>query len=241
MRTLFLTSSPCVNGAERAILNPENGFVARMRQALRSEPRCLFVASSPDDSEMTERFAQDMADAFKEAGMPFASLAVLDSRNADCAGALVAEADFLILAGGHVPTQNAFFQRIGLRALLRGFSGVVMGISAGTMNAADIVYAQPELEGESLDPDYERFLPGLGLTDAMILPHYQQVRDSLLDGKRLFEDITYPDSLGRTFYALPDGSYLFDGGDGQRIFGECWRIRDGALARVSDVGESAAV
>lgn len=241
MRTLFLTSSPCLGGVERAVLNPENGFVDRVRQALVSRPRCLFVASSPDSPELTERFAGDMEDAFGEAGMPFASLRVLDCRTVGRAGELVSQSDFIILAGGHVPTQNAFFQSVRLRSLLSRYEGVILGISAGTMNAADTVYAQPELEGESIDPNYRRFLSGLGLTEAMLLPHYQMVRDSVLDGRRLFEDITYPDSVGRTFYALPDGSYLFDDGTGQRILGECWRIRDGEIERVSEAGGSLAL
>jgi len=31
------------------------------------------------------------------------------------------------------------------------------------MNCADTVYAQPEEPGEAVDPDYQRFIPGLGL------------------------------------------------------------------------------
>lgn len=42
----------------------------------------------------------------------------------------------------------------------------------------------------------------------MILPHYQDIKDDILDGKRLFEDITYPDSYDKEFYALTDGSNL---------------------------------
>ena len=38
------------------------------------------------------------------------------------------------------------------------------------MNCAQIVYAQPELEGEAIDPKYERFLEGLNLTKFQILP-----------------------------------------------------------------------
>ena len=97
---------------------------------------------------------------------------------------------------------------------------MILGISAGSMNAASIVYAQPEMDGESIDPTYERYLPGLGLTDVQILPHYQQIRDWLLDGRRLFEDITYADSIGHCFYALVDGSYLYRDDDGQRLIGE---------------------
>ena len=66
---------------------------------------------------------------------------------------------------------------------------------------------QPEEPGES-DPEFVRFAPGLGLAYANICPHYQKVKDMILDGKRLFEDITYPDSDGNCFFALPDGSYV---------------------------------
>ena len=57
-------------------------------------------------------------------------------------------------------------------------------------------------------PGFVRFTQGLGLTDKNILPHYNQVRDNILDGMRLFEDITYPDSRGHSFYVLMDGSYI---------------------------------
>ena len=70
------------------------------------------------------------------------------------------------------------------------------------MNCAETVYAQPEEEGEAVDPAYERFLPGLGLTQKMILPHYQAIRDDVLDGLCVMEDIAYPDSMGRQFYLL---------------------------------------
>ena len=39
-----------------------------------------------------------------------------------------------------------------------------MGISAGSMNSSDIVYAQPELDGEVIDHNYKKFFKGLNLT-----------------------------------------------------------------------------
>ena len=46
---LYLTSSPCIDGAPRAILNPANGFLDRLRADLPNPCRCLFLASDPDD------------------------------------------------------------------------------------------------------------------------------------------------------------------------------------------------
>lgn len=236
--TLFLSSSPCVFGADRAILNNANGFVDKLRWYLPENIRCLFICADPVSHDLTDRFGQDMADAFAEAGMPFSEYTVLDNRNDRHADRLIARSNFLILSGGHVPTQNRYFQKIGLRELLKDYPGVILGISAGSMNSADRVYAQPEMEGESIDPDYTLWLPGLGLTDIHILPHYQQVRNYILDGKRLFEDITYGHSMGHRFYALVDGSYLFRANDTPALlYGEAYLIEDGQLTQIAEEGQ----
>lgn len=234
--TVFITSSPFVDGADRAILSNANGFVDRIREALPPFCRCLFVCSSPDRRDFNCRFGADVFSAFADAGICFSSFAILDAFSADNAEALVADSDFIVLAGGHVPTQNAFFREIGLRELLEGYPGVVMGISAGSMNSADVVYVQPEEEGES-DPDFPRFAPGLGLTGVNILPHYQKVRNNILDGQRLFEDITYADSFGHTFFAIPDGSYFYQDDEQLLLFGESYCIHDGILEPLTGDGE----
>lgn len=233
----FLTSSPCVYQAPRAILNPENRFLVNLFSCLPENPRCLFIASAPDDPAFTDRVAEEMAWAFAVAGLEFSQLTTLDRRSQEEAAALIEDSDFIILSGGHVPTQNAFFQELGLRRLLEGYGGVLMGISAGTMNAADRVYVQPEEEGES-DPDFRRFAEGLGITGVNVLPHYQQVKDYTLDGLRLFEDVTYADSMGECFCALVDGSYFLIGEDGATtLFGEAYCIRDGEIEQISELGD----
>ena len=71
-----------------------------------------------------------------------------------------------------------------------------------------------------------------------ILPHYQSTRHDVLDGLRVFEDIAYPDSMGKAFYALPDGSYLLIREGREELRGEAFLIRDGALRRICKNGES---
>lgn len=232
----FLTSSPCVYGAPRAILNPDNGFVDHLFSCLPQNPRCLFICSSPDSPYLTDKFAHDMASAFEEAGMVFSDFQILDRRNQRDAQLLIWKSDLIILAGGHVPTQNAYFREINLRELLENYQGVILGVSAGTMNAADRVYAQPEEAGESA-PEFQRFLPGLGITTINVLPHYQQVKDHLLDGRRLYEDITFTDSHGECFYVFVDGTYLLIE-DGQTyLYGESYCLRDGNMEQISESGD----
>ena len=229
-RTCFLTSAttiPCTN-----TLNPANGFLDALRQRFPKDCRALFVCSDPDHSDVTDYYAAETKAGFEEAGFAFASFDVLDGRNAAETNALVAGSDCIILAGGHVPTQNRFFQRIGLKDALRGFGGILITISAGTMNCAETVYAQPEEPGEATDPAYRRFLPGLGLTETMLLPHYQAYKDYTVDGLRVYEDITYADSFGRTFVAIPDGSYLLIENGVETLHGEAFAIRDGVLTKI---------
>ena len=113
---------------------------------------------------------------------------------------------------------------------------MVLGISAGSMNMAETGYAQPEEPGES-GPDYERFIPGLGLTDINILPHYQKVKDYLVDDLRLFEDITFPDSMGHCFFALPDGSYIYQDEQIQLLCGKGYSVIDGIMEQINEDGE----
>lgn len=231
---LFLTSSPCIPG--QCAFNPVNGFIDSLRDALPRPVKGIFIASDPSAHDNMVRFGSDMLHCFSEIGIIFSDWQVLDDLNAALAPRLVHDADLLVLAGGHVPTQMAFFERIGLRELLKNYDGTIMGISAGSMNSAEVVYAQPEEPGEGIDPDYKKFIPGLGLTDAMILPHYQNVKDDILDGMRLFEDITYADSMGHIFYVFPDGSYLYGDETGQELRGKTWTICDGVLRLLQEDG-----
>ena len=234
---LYLTSSPCIDGADRAILNPQNDFLDRLRCDLPVNSRCLYIAADPENRDATCEFGAAMFCAFAEAGFHFSSYHILDAWTADQAAELIANSDFIILSGGHVPTQNAFFREIGLAGHLQDFPGVIMGISAGSMNAARIAYLQPEEPGES-HPSFRRFAPGLGLTEVNICPHYQKVKHMILDGKRLFEDITYRDSRHHTFYALPDGSYFYIDEDQTLLCGKAWRIRNGILEKLTEDGDT---
>ena len=229
--TLFLTSSFCLR--ETVGIDPTAGFLDELKKRLPDPCRLLFICSKEDDPDVTDLYAASTADCFKREGFVFSSFRILDGRNADRAEELVADSDLIILSGGHVPTQNAFFTKIGLREILQSITAAqktVIGISAGTMNCADSVYAMPELEGESLDPAYERFIPGLGLTDINVIPHYNQIQDEELDGRRVMEDIAYPDSFGRAFLVLVDGSYvLIEEGKAPEIRGTAWRLKDGKM------------
>lgn len=232
-KQLFLVSSPFTEPGKP--LNKSNQFVERLLKC--EHHSALMVTSAPSDIRFSERFSYAIQHTMALSGITFENYIILDDRNKMDAQELVAASDFIILGGGHVPTQNAFFAEIGLKDCMKNYDGTVLGISAGSMNAASIVYAQPEEEGETADPNYRRFLKGLGLTNVMLLPHYQDTKDRILDGKKLFEEVTYPDSFGRQFIAICDGSYLYADGTAERICGEAYLIQNGTIRKICDEGE----
>lgn len=242
-RSVFLTSSPCDDDVPEGANLPciffeRNRFVENLRVRVPVNARLLVVAADPHDHPLNDEMTETLAGCFHYHGMNLDEVMLLDDRTEKDAADMVSRADIVLLGGGHVPTQSAFFNRIGLKVLLHSFQGVVIGISAGSMNCASIVYSQPECTGESLDPYYRRFFPGLGLADTMILPHYQKERHTVLDGRRLYEDITYPDSFGHEFIAIPDGSYVLAEEGRVRLYGEGYRIADGQIRRICLEGEA---
>ena len=107
----ILTSSPSVSmdGA----INPANDFLYNLRQVVKQPSRCIFITTYPDDVAFSEHCSDCMRQAFEDVGFEFESYTLLDSRNARHARRLVAESDFIILGGGHVPSQNRFLRSMG--------------------------------------------------------------------------------------------------------------------------------
>lgn len=215
----------------------DNGFVDMLRQHWKKPCNVLIIGTAPDCYERNDGILECMKVSFPMTGLPVKNMVILDDRDETPVEHL-ADFDVLILSGGHVPSQNAYFEKLRLKARLADFDGILIGISAGTMNSAETVYAHPELDGEAVDPDYHRFIPGLGITKAMVLPHYQQIKEDILDGLRVFEDIAYPDSVGREFYALVDGSFITVENGISTLYGETYLIKDGILRQICEKDHS---
>lgn len=238
---VFLTSSPSgpldVPNYDK-LLDAKNGFVENLRQFWKAEMNGLIVAAAPDSFDGNDEMRDFFEQAFRNGDIPVTRFDIWDYRSHDISAEELNRYDIIMLGGGHVPTENRFFELIHLREKLKDYQGIVLGVSAGTMNSADVVYAQPELPGESVDPDYVRYLRGLGLTKIMVLPHYQMVKNFMLDDRRLFEDITYGDSYGNEFIALEDGSYIRIMDGETKLYGRAHKISDGVLTTICQENQS---
>ena len=237
----FLTSSPTGPlGVPCSVpgLDNSNSFVDLLAKRWKPNSRCLMIAAFPANHVQNDQMTWFYHEAVKNAGLSVACFDLWDDRTPPMSREEFQSYDAIFPAGGHVPTQRRWFEAIGLRELLIDYEGLVVCTSAGSMNAAREVYGWPEEPGESLDPNHELFFPGLGLAETVVLPHYQMMKDAWLDGRPLFADITFGHSMGKTFYAIPDGSFVLVEGGKETLYGEAYRIRDGKMELVCTAGES---
>lgn len=232
----FLTSSPSDSFLPNIEHKPcrfreENGFLAHLRSVWPKHARCLLICAEPSDTQTNDEMSLHLQGSLTLSDLPFVSLRLCDSRNEEWLPILLKESEVVILSGGHTLTQNRFFHRLKLREQMKSFNGILLGISGGSMNCAETVYAQPERECDFSDSAYERFPRGLGLTETMILPHYQSLREQVLGDRRLIEDVAIPDSVGRTILALPEGSYLLIADGRETLMGAAFAITNGIITR----------
>ena len=239
--TSSLGGSMKVDGRRIPIpLMGENGQLDQIKIFWRENSRILLISGTPDDYTRNDAIINCLKESFRMSGLEFSFFEMCDARTEGLVERL-SEMDVILLGGGHVPTQNAFMKRIGLKERLRNYEGLIIGWSAGSMNCAELVYAGPESEEEAVDPNYQRWISGLGMTQVNILPHFQRLKGVVLGGLRLIEDITYADSIGHGIIALNDGSYIVVDDGAETLYGEAYSIKDGCRKQICRNGESIAL
>jgi len=236
--TSSLGGSYNINGMRiPAMFIEDNGLLNRLKSIWIKNAKVLIICASPNEYEINDSICACLKEAFPMSGLNISSIDTCDDRNQDIIKK-IEEMDVIVLAGGHVPTQNRFMKQLNLKERLSYYKGIVIAWSAGSMNCAETVYAGPELEGEAVDPSYERWISGLGITDINILPHFQSLKDDYLDGLRLVEDITYNDSMGHEILALNNGSYIMIDDERETLYGEAYIIKDGCEKQICKNNES---
>lgn len=227
----FLTSDPLWEDGDTSTLNEANGFVSLLRDYWKKPMKCLFIASDPIDFKSNDENRARYGGAIEASGLPVESFDLLDFRTLHMSDEQIWSYDMIMLCGGHIPTEWAWFEEIELTKQLKHFDGLLIGISAGSMNCAKEVFALPEGEGELDDPDYEWYFEGLGCVKTNIIPHFQAVYDIVLDGRKLIEEVACSCSYGHNFLGLTDGSFVLVDQGVELVFGEAYLISEGKITQ----------
>ena len=214
-----------------------NGLLEHIQTSWKNGSKVMIISGSPDDYDKNDSVLYCLGRAFFLSDLSASEVVMCDERNKAIIKRLP-EMDVLILAGGHVPTQNRFMKEIGLKERLQTWDGLLIAWSAGSMNCAETVYAGSELPGEAIDPNYQRWISGLGITKINIFPHFEALQNEMLDGMRLIEDITYSDSMGHEIIALNNGSFIVTDNGTETLYGEAYSIKDGEQRQICSDGES---
>lgn len=228
---LFLTSRLLTDPDLR--LNPMNGFVNSLREVFSPYEELVYVSSNPEAYEDNDAAMNEVVSAFASEGLKFAKTTVLDGRNSSSAGDICQGKDkMIILSKGDVFSQNRFFHSIDFKSIIRKFAGTVVAEGGGAMNCSGVLYVMPRTLDQAFSNSFMKFLPGLGLTSRAIIPHFERVRSRMLGNLRYMEDVILSDSNGKSFFALPEGSFIsYDGGK-ETINGPIWHIHDGEIQEV---------
>ncbi len=213
----------------------DNKILDNIKKYVKKYDNFLFVASDEFNNEATDVYANVTFESFNMT-LPFKNYYILDSRTENIADELIQKADLIFLCGGHVPTQNKFFSNIDLKEKIKNADALIIGGSAGAMNMAGIVYCPPELEGEAIDPNFNRLYEGLGLTNINVFPHYDELKDDLVDEIHVINEIVIPDSFKYDIYAINNGSYILID-DKNYLYGEAYLIKDGKIEKINENDE----
>lgn len=235
---LFLASAigatAKVNGKRCAgKIDNRYGFLSLFRQKLGNTNRMLYLSSDPNDNQRITEYYLTTIDAFKAENICWNETIFVNGNNSCHLERYLQSTDVIFLAGGHLPTQNSFFQSINLKQLLQNFQGIIVAQSAGSMNCAETVYVCPEVEGEAINKSFDRYRPGLGLTDINIIPHYDKNRYYTLDNLMFYEEVIYPDTFVTPLYLLTDGSFFFIDEKSCTAHGEIYLYHNGRLTPYS--------
>lgn len=213
-------------------LTNHNQLLTNLKKSIKDTKRIVVIANDPQSSEENDTRFQVVFESFKLTGFDFKERVVLDARNASDAKNILLGADVIILSGGKVLCQNKFLRAIKLTSILKEYKGLVIGISAGTMNLCKKVANFPE---ELADLKQKRWVKGLGYHDDIIIPHFDGVTKSYqieCDEIDVVNDYVLPYSHKHTLIGYPNGSYIFIDDKGNVSYhGDMYIIEKGEIKK----------
>lgn len=228
---VFLTSDVgCIkkiNGVRTVSrIDNSNGIVEQIKSLLLKEETFVYFCSDPACFDKTDMYANYAFESFKLSGFNFKNFIIIDDRFNGDLKSVVEGADIVFLTGGDTKTQMDYFERIGLRDILKEYNGIIIGQSAGAMNLANLVVCPPEDESVSTYT-----WNGLGIVDINIEPHFSMddfSNDEFYSNKLKEISETYP------LYAYGDGAHIYYDGN-YSIYGEVYYLFDSKLDRVNNI------
>lgn len=182
-------------------LDKEKGFTEEQKNNLLkdipSDSTITFIATTFNNHEKTDHNLNKLIDMFKNIGINFKTIHLIDSRIEESTMKdYLKESNIIFLMGGDPEEQMAKLNEYHLTKIIQSFQGIILGVSAGSMNQTTNVIYYDEDKGERLI-EYE----GLGFFDINLYPHLDFNNIPYL--KEIFEVSKYGKII-----ALPNESFI---------------------------------
>lgn len=181
-----------------------------------------FVASEFEKTyEKNDSYFTFFLNMFEEKGICFKETYVVDGRmSPEQAQDAVANADVVWLSGGDTPTQFRYFQKYGLETVIKRHKGMIIGMSAGSINMAKTAVCTVSC-GHTKQNVYQ----GLGCVDISVEPHFDRdhVSEEVLDLSNKY-----------TIYGLCDDSMIAVTDDVVEFYGEIYKLSHGCIELIHE-------
>lgn len=197
-------------------------IAGRLRDIITRRERFAFVVSEFEDGyEANDGYFAFFLDMLRRAGIEFGSAYVVDGRMTPTqAQTAVRQADVVWLSGGDTPTQFGYFEKYGLSDILRQYPGVIIGMSAGSINLAETAVCTLTCEHSR-----QEIYPALGCVAISVEPHFvrAQITDELIELSHKYD-----------IYGLCDGAAIIIIDDESiEFFEETYLLCGGKVLRIS--------
>lgn len=234
---IYFIASTILNFDDRKLIK-QNNFIDLFKSNLKDINNVLFITSYPDDDKITYNYASDFKNALISEDIKINNFYILNTKTMQNIKTYINEVNLIFLSGGHIKTENDFINKINLKKYIKDFDGVFISSSAGSMNSSDLVYNIPELENETKDLNFKKYLKGLGLTNVNIFPHFQYLRYQKVDNLSYLDDILYNEEKIKEVLCLDDGSFIYKDKDGNiNLYGSSFLYKDKVLYSLLKDGE----
>lgn len=203
----------------------DNKFLKNMKESIKDYNKFVIIASDPDNYELNDNYLKLDTEILALSGLKFKESLVLDNRNKEDIGNILKNSSLIFLSGGNTFQQNMFLNAIKLKDYIKETDACIVGISAGAINSAEIVFSSPENEK---DLTRSVILKGLALTTINVEPHFD-----LDNPNKIQMDSIIKESNNRIIYGLPDKSYIFN----NKVYGKCYKIYKENIELISNDDE----
>lgn len=201
-----------------------NGFNNKtselFQQIITKRNKFAFIASEFERiHEKTDNYFTFFLNMFEEKGIHFEDSYIVDGRmTVEEAQKAVSKADVVWLSGGDTPTQFNYFKKYGLDSVIKQHTGVVIGMSAGSINLAETAICTL-----SCGHFKQEIYKGLGCVNLSVEPHFVR---SKVSSELLKLSYKY------VIYGLCDDSIIICSEGKYEFHGEIYKLSNGNIEEI---------